>query len=217
MASSTGPGRSGSRHLGAFRGARLADIVLVDAAGTSPKTLSGEIERDLTSRIEALLEEGRRQGVLSRGGGRGPEPDVFGPFLRFPGRWHVAKDRLFIADSGHQRSSSPISEGRVQGIVGEAGAGAHDGPAGEASFHNPQGMTSDDPAPLLSRTRQSPAARRRSRDARGDDAGGTGRRGASRAVRSGGAPERGAALSVGAAAHRPQLLIAMAGSHQIWV
>jgi len=195
-------------------------IVLVDAAGYVAETLSGEIEEaDLTSRIEALLEEGRRKGILVEGRPDvATEPDVDRTFLRFPGKVHVTKDRLFIADSGHNRIIVADLEGRVQGIVGEGGAGAHDGPAGEASFHNPQGMTSDDKRLYVADTGNHLL--------RGIDLGtlevttlaGTGEKGREPGPFDPAAP-RSVALRSPWALLRigRQLLIAMAGSHQIWV
>jgi len=195
-------------------------IVLVDPAGYVADTLSGEIEEDdLVSKIEALLEEGRRKGILVEGRpDTAPDPDTDRSFLRFPGKVHVAKDRLFISDSGHNRLIVADLEGRVQAIVGEGGAGAHDGPAGEASFHNPQGMTSDDRSLYVADTGNHLL--------RGVDLStlevttlaGTGRKGKEPGPFDPAVP-RSVALRSPWALLRigRQLLIAMAGSHQIWV
>jgi len=195
-------------------------LVLVDAGGYVRETIAGEIgENTLAEKIEALLADGRDKGILAPGPLEvSPDPDTDRTFLRFPGKVHIAKDRLFIADSGHNRLVVADLEDRVQAIVGEGGAGAHDGPAGEASFHNPQGMTSDD-------------ARLYVADAgnhllRGVDLStfevatlaGTGEKGT-------GAASFDPAVPKGVSLRSPwalmrigrQLLIAMAGSHQIWV
>src|SRR5439155_1616697 len=121
-------------------------LVLVDAGGYVRDTISGEIdETTLAGKIDALLAEGRDKGILAASPlDVSPDPDADRTFLRFPGKVHVAKDRLFITDAGHHRLIVADLDGRVQAVVGEGGAGAHDGPAPEASFHNPQGMTADD-------------------------------------------------------------------------
>ncbi len=117
-------------------------LILVDAAGRVRQTLSGEAEEGpLGSAIEALLDEGRRKGILAAGPlDVAPDPEADRTFLRFPGKLHVAGERLFVADSGHNRIVVADLEGRVQAIVGEGGAGGRDGAAAHASFHNPQGM-----------------------------------------------------------------------------
>src|SRR6266571_1981348 len=144
-------------------------LVVADAAGYVRETISGEIdETTLAGKIDTLLAEGRRKGILAAGPlDATPDPDADRTFLRFPGKVHVAGGLLFIADSGHNRIVIAELDGRVQGIVGEGGAGGHDGPGAQASFHAPQGIALRSPWGLLRMGRQ--------------------------------------------------LLIAMAGSHQIWV
>jgi thiol-disulfide isomerase/thioredoxin len=195
-------------------------LVLVDAAGYVAETLAGEIEEmELVAKIDALLEEGRRKGILVEGRPDvSPDPDTDRSFLRFPGKVHVANDRLFISDSGHNRLIVADLDGRVRGIVGEGGAGAHDGPAGEASFHNPQGMTSDEKNLYVADTGNHLL--------RGVDLStlevttlaGTGEKGKEPGPFDPAAP-RSVALRSPWALLRigKQLLIAMAGSHQIWV
>ncbi|HEY3174467.1 MAG TPA: thioredoxin-like domain-containing protein [Candidatus Polarisedimenticolia bacterium] len=117
-------------------------LALLDAGGYVRAMLPGEAdEEDLVERIETLLQEGRARGILAAGPlDIAPDPDAGTTFLRFPGKLHVAGDRLFIADSGHDRIVMTDLDGGVRAIIGEGGAGAHDGPAPLASFHNPQGM-----------------------------------------------------------------------------
>jgi thiol-disulfide isomerase/thioredoxin len=195
-------------------------LVLVDAAGYVRDTIAGEIdESTLMAKIEALLAEGREAGILTAAPlDVSPVPDADGSFLRFPGKVHVAGDRLFIADSGHNRLIVADLKGRVQAIVGEGGAGAQDGPAGEASFHNPQGMTSDDERLYVADTGNHLL--------RGVDLStlevttlaGTGEKGGA-AVPFDPTVPKGVPLRSPWALERigKQLVIAMAGSHQIWV
>ena len=195
-------------------------LVLVDAAGYVRETLPGEVdENDLAGAIGALLAEGRDKGILAAGPlDVAPDREADRTFLRFPGRVHVVKDRLFIADSGHNRIVVADLDGRVQGIVGEGGAGAQDGPAEEASFHAPQGLASDEQNLYVADTGNHLL--------RGVDRGtlevttlaGTGAKGD-------GDGRFDPALPKSVSLRSPwgllrigrQLLIAMAGSHQIWV
>src|SRR6059036_3983603 len=63
-------------------------LVLVDAAGYVAETLAGEIEEEaLVLKIGALVEEGRKKGILAAGPlDTSPDPDTDGNVLRFPGR-----------------------------------------------------------------------------------------------------------------------------------
>ena len=195
-------------------------LVLVDAGGYVRDTISGEIdETTLAGKIDALLAEGRDKGILAASPlDVSPDPDADRTFLRFPGKVHVTQDRLFIADSGHNRLIVADLEGRVQAIVGEGGAGAQDGPAGEASFRNPQGMTSNEQQLFVADTGNHLL--------RGIDLAtlevttlaGTGEIGKEPGPFDPAEP-RSVALRSPWALLRigRQLLIAMAGSHQIWV
>ena len=117
-------------------------LVLVDAAGYVREVMPGEADEDaLTEKIESLLAEGRIAGILAPDSLEiAPDPQADRTFLRFPGKIHVSGDRLFVADSGHNRIVIAEMDGRLRDIVGEGGAGGHDGPAPEASFVSPQGM-----------------------------------------------------------------------------
>jgi len=117
-------------------------LVLVDAAGYIREVMPGEADEDsLAEKVESLLAEGRAKGILAPGPLEiAPDPETDRTFLRFPGKVHVSGDRLFVADSGHNRIVIASLDGRLRDIVGEGGAGGHDGPAPEASFVSPQGM-----------------------------------------------------------------------------
>ncbi len=195
-------------------------LVLVDAEGYVRQTLPGEArEADLAAAIETLLEEGAGRGVLA------PEPPDIAPdpekdetFLRFPAKIHVQGDRLFIADSGHNRIVIAARDGRVQAIVGEGGAGAHDGEAAQASFHNPQGMAALDGTLFVADTGNHLIRAIDLETLRVRTIAGTGRKGEGVAGRPGDDPRAIAMRSPWALlALQRQLLIAMAGSHQIWV
>ena len=196
-------------------------LVLVDAQGYVRDTLPGEPdEKALAARIEALLEEGREKGLLAAGPPdvvRDPETDS--TFLRFPGKVHVAGDRLFIADTGHNRIVIATLEGRVEAIVGEGGAGAHDGPAAHASFHAPQGLAVAGKTLYVADTGNHLLRAVDLESLEVTTVGGSGERGTGARV---GDPHEPLSLALrspwGLLAVSPEhLLIAMAGSHQIWI
>jgi thiol-disulfide isomerase/thioredoxin len=195
-------------------------LVLVDAEGYVRDVMSGEAEEEpLAAAVEALLSEGRAKGVLADGPlDVAPDPDADRTFLRFPGKVAVDGDRLFIADSGHNRIVIAGLDGRVRKVVGEGGAGAHDGPPARASFHDPQGMALAGGALYVADTGNHliRSADLESLEVR--SVAGTGERGMRPCQIDPREPRRiplrspWALLSI-----ESYLMIAMAGSHQIWV
>ncbi|HET6372243.1 MAG TPA: thioredoxin-like domain-containing protein [Candidatus Polarisedimenticolia bacterium] len=195
-------------------------LVLVDAEGYVRETLPGEAEDGpLAALVGSLLEEGRRAGTLAAAPLHvAPDPENDSTVLRFPGRILATADRLFVADSGHNRIVIAGHDGKILATVGEGGAGAHDGPGTEASFHNPQGMAVIGTTLYVADTgnhliRAVDLETRLVKTVAGTSEMG---RGPMR-------PDRGDPLSIplrspwGLLAAGRQLLIAMAGSHQIWV
>ena len=195
-------------------------LVLVDAGGYVRETISGEIdEAALASKIEALIAEGREKGILAPGPpdiARDPETDT--TFLRFPGKVHVAGGYLFISDSGHNRIVVADLHGRVEAVVGEGGAGAHDGPAAAASFHNPQGLASNAAVLYVADTGNHLLRAVDLQSLEVTTLAGNGRKGTGPGPIDPKAPRGIALRSPWALLHLgKQILIAMAGSHQIWV
>jgi len=96
-------------------------LVLADAAGYVRETISGEIdETTLAAKIDTLLDEGRRKGILAAGRlDVTPEPDTDGTFLRFPGKGSCSSPTA--ATTG---SSSPSSTAGCRGSSARAAPGA---------------------------------------------------------------------------------------------
>lgn len=194
-------------------------VVLVDAAGYVRDTLPGEVEEDaLAVRIDALLEEGREKAILaSRPLDVAPDAEADTTFLRFPGKVHVSQDRIFIADSGHNRLVIAGLDGEVRALIGDGGAGAHDGPAAQASFYDPQGMAALD-GTLYVADRGNHMIRAvdlTTLDVR--TMAGTGAKGRSPSHEEEAMPRHTPLRSPWAViGMSPYLVIAMAGSHQIW-
>jgi thiol-disulfide isomerase/thioredoxin len=134
--------------------------VLVDPAGAIVASVAGEGRRDeLEQAIAGLLEQHARAGTLAAA------PPAFVPDaavrpssgLAFPGKVlaepgvPAAGRRLFIADTGHHRivvaawpepaaSNARSGQARLLRVVGTGERGRDDGPAERATFHSPQGL-----------------------------------------------------------------------------
>ena len=130
--------------------------VLVDPAGAIVMAIGGEGHRDeLEQAIETQLEQHARQGTLAAAPlALTPDAAVRSPSgLSFPGkvladpgtRESGSGQRLFIADTAHHRivaASWPDEMGRstLLRIVGAGVPGRADGPAERATFRAPQGL-----------------------------------------------------------------------------
>jgi len=65
---------------------------------------------------------------------------VEGSVLHYPGKVQVSGERVVVSDSGHHRVLVTDKEGRVVEVVGEGKVGNKDGGLSEAQFNNPQGV-----------------------------------------------------------------------------
>ncbi len=119
--------------------------VLIDPAGYVVGQVSGEGHyEDLDNAIAQLLPLFRKRGELKE------EPlkllleraKVGDLPLAFPGKIlaDAASDRLFIADSNHNRLVITKLDGTLIDTIGTSEAGSVDGPYDKASFHRPQGL-----------------------------------------------------------------------------
>ncbi|HEX2268209.1 MAG TPA: thioredoxin-like domain-containing protein [Pyrinomonadaceae bacterium] len=119
--------------------------VLIDPAGYIVGGVSGEGNYDVIDEaIAKLVEEFRKRGELKE------EPlslvleraKVGDLPLAFPGKIlaDAASDRLFIADSNHNRIVITKLDGTRVETVGTSDAGAADGPFDKATFYRPQGL-----------------------------------------------------------------------------
>jgi DNA-binding beta-propeller fold protein YncE len=167
---------------------------------------------DLTAQYDA-------EGILDR------RPLAFDPLppgggaLRFPGKVlaDAAGDRLFIADSGHNRVLVADLEGQVTMAIGDGAPGLADGPAAHAQFNHPQGLALDAASDTLFVADEPNHAIRAINLASGEvtTVAGTGEQGYDRL---GGGPGREISLSSpwDLALVAQRLWIAMAGTHQLW-
>src|SRR5829696_3937048 len=119
--------------------------VLIDPAGYVVGVASGERNYDVIDQaVGTLVDEFRKRGELNE------EPlklvleraKVGDLPLAFPGKIlaDAKTDRLFIADSNHNRIVVTKLDGSLAETIGTGEAGAVDGAFDKASFYRPQGM-----------------------------------------------------------------------------
>jgi DNA-binding beta-propeller fold protein YncE/peroxiredoxin len=203
------------RHLYGIR--ILPTHVLIDHEGYIVGSLSGDGKSDrLDHVIGDLL--GRRSGTamsLTRPFQLKPRPEPKG-VLNFPGRIVVARDRVYIVDSGNHRILVTSSSGHVLRQYGGVGAGFLDGAGTTAAFNNPQGIAVDDDFLFVADEGNHAIRRINLRTDEVVTIAGTGRQGGPRAG-PGTAPEKTALNSpTDVVVHDGELFIAMAGAHQVW-
>jgi DNA-binding beta-propeller fold protein YncE len=119
--------------------------VLIDPAGYVVGQVSGEGNYEVIERaVSQTIEEFRKRGELNE------QPlalaleraKVADLPLAFPGKVlaDARGDRLFIADSNHNRIVVTTLGGTLREIIGTGERGSQDGTASRASFYRPQGM-----------------------------------------------------------------------------
>jgi thiol-disulfide isomerase/thioredoxin/sugar lactone lactonase YvrE len=119
--------------------------VLIDPAGYVVGSISGEGNYEIIDQaIAKLVDESRKRGELNE------QPlnlvleraKVGDLPLAFPGKVlaDAASDRLFIADSNHNRIVITKLDGALVEVIGTSVAGAADGPFDKATFYRPQGL-----------------------------------------------------------------------------
>ncbi|MEZ4707929.1 MAG: alkyl hydroperoxide reductase [Caldilineaceae bacterium] len=201
-------------------------VVLVDPMGKVVGYQSGEIDADeFTHVIEAMAQDFRQQHALKT------EPLAFQPeiageparTLLYPSKvLAVDSQRLFVADTGHHRIlelqlDEDGHSATIARIIGSSEAGLRDGPLAEAQFHDPHGMALIGDTLFVADTENHAIRAVDLATGAVRTVAGTGQKGRGlNAV--GGAPREVALRSPWAlAAVDDILLIAMAGSHQIWL
>ena len=196
-------------------------LVVIDPAGYVVGEAAGEGNYEVLDKvIGQLVEDARKRGALDeRPLKLALERAKVGDLpLAFPGKILADErgDRLFVADSNHNRVVVTRLDGTLLEVIGSGERGARDGAFGEASFYRPQGLALDGQTLYVADT-ENHLVRRVDLKARTvETIAGTGKQLLDLSVRGG--PARATSISspwdlalVGRA-----LYIAMAGPHQIW-
>ena len=194
--------------------------VLIDPAGYVVGAASGEGNYDVIDQtIAKLVDEARKRGELNE------QPlklvleraKVGDLPLAFPGKIiaDAATDRLFIADSNHNRIVVTKLDGTLVDTIGVGEAGAADGAFDKATFYRPQGLALSGDSLYVADTENHIIRRVNLKSRTVETIAGTGKQ-TRQYFQTG--PAREIALSspwdlqlVG-----QKLYIAMAGPHQIW-
>jgi sugar lactone lactonase YvrE len=136
--------------------------------------------------------------------------------LCFPGKLVVARDRIYLSDSGHHRILVTSLDGHVLRQYGGEGEGFIDGEGVSAAFSNPQGMAISDDFLFVADTGNHALRRINLRTDEVDTLAGNGK--PAELYSGPGAVPAQAALHSPAdvAYHRGRLFISMTGMHQIW-
>lgn len=113
-------------------------FVVLGANGDEITRASGEGQREFLSRkIAAALPNVTNKSSVAR---RSVEPSDL-KTLSFPARIKSYKDKLVIADSGHNRILITTKDGTVETVIGSGRSGLKDGSLSVAEFNHPRGMT----------------------------------------------------------------------------
>ena len=193
-------------------------LMFVDPAGKVIGKHEGELPYaafdDLLGRMIAEFDQ---QGLIDRRPLNLKPDAVADTTLAFPGK--VLADgpgnRLFIADTNHNRIVITDLDGAAQAVIGSGAAGFADGSYAAAAFNHPQGMELVDDALYVADTENHAIRRVNLAAATVDTIAGTGEQGHDRRASG---PGRQVALSSpwDLAHYEGTLYIAMAGVHQLW-
>jgi thiol-disulfide isomerase/thioredoxin len=120
-------------------------LVLIDPEGYYCGYISGEGHREVLEQVlDRLIEYHRAKGTLDEAPVRFDLERHRAPKtpLRFPGKIiaDAQAQRLFIADSNHNRIVVAGFSGQLQETIGSGAIGREDGSFEKASFDHPQGM-----------------------------------------------------------------------------
>ena len=197
-------------------------LTLIDPAGNVVGQVSGEGHYELLDRVVGTLtkEFADRHALNTKpmwfAGLADKMPDTQ---LLYPGKVlaDAKGDRLFIADSNHNRIVVTTLEGKVLAVIGDGKPGLKDGAYGKAEFHYPQGLTLADPDTLYVADTDNNALRRVDlKQGTVSTAAGDGERSYMDDAE---VPAAKAELNTpwDVLAHDGLIYIAMAGQHQLWL
>jgi DNA-binding beta-propeller fold protein YncE len=195
-------------------------IMFIDPEGKVIAKHEGEFTLDmLAPLLDAMIAEFEDAGVLQRGpfaAVRLPELPA-GP-LSFPGKVLAdpVAERLYIADTNHNRILITTLDGEGVQVIGSGDAGFADGSAAQARFNHPQGLTLDAGRLYVADTENHAIRQVELANGSVTTIAGTGQQ-ARRYVSRGAALETDLTSPWDVVVVGGVLFIAMAGNHQLWM
>jgi hypothetical protein len=121
-------------------------LVLIDPNGRIAGEVSGEIlAEDFAQNILEVIEQNQEILIRAPLDRTGPVPQEPVQPLRYPSRVLLSDETLYIADTGHHRILEVhLDENGIGGelvrVIGAGQPAFKDGPAGTAAFHSPHGL-----------------------------------------------------------------------------
>lgn len=118
-------------------------LIFVDPASRVVGRIEGELTyEDGVTLFDEMLTEFRTEGSVRPSVGHYSEPTMRRGVLNYPGKVLADgnNERLFIADSGHNRILVTDLDGEIQTVIGSGHEGLADGVLEGAQFNHPQGM-----------------------------------------------------------------------------
>jgi thiol-disulfide isomerase/thioredoxin len=196
-------------------------LTVIDPAGNVVGQVSGEGHYALLDRVIGTLDkEFAAKGELNRKPAwfAGAQAQMPNTQLLYPGKVlaDATHDRLFIADSNHNRIVVTSLAGKVESVIGSGKYGLQDGDYAHAAFRYPQGMTLADADTLYLADTDNNAIRRIDLKTRAViTVAGNGQQ---QYMTSRSYKAKGTALNTPWAVlfHDGLLYIAMAGQHELW-
>lgn len=130
----------------AFGAQAWPSFVVLDTEGKATFKTAGEGQYDaLDKQISKLVASAKRSGKLNSAplkfaldAAKAQSGDLW-----FPAKVVASENRLFIADSNHNRVVITDLQGNTEAVAGSGQAGLQDGAFDEAQFNNPRGLFRD--------------------------------------------------------------------------
>jgi thiol-disulfide isomerase/thioredoxin len=193
--------------------------VLLDGEGRLVGVYVGEGQRaELESKLAYLHQQASAHGQLLTAAAPIAKRPESKNYLQFPSKICATADRLYIADTAHNRVLETTFEGRVSRIFGSGNAGFWDGLASEAGMREPTGVCVGRESLFICDTGNHAIRRVKLliQDEVLDTVAGTGKQGVV-------LPARGKSRDIDFASptdcvyHQDKLYVCMTGHHQIWM
>ncbi len=192
-------------------------LVLIDPDGNLVGGVSGEGHYDVLDRVMGQILEKRGIKLAEKPQAASSAVPLKKSDLLYPGKVAVGGEpaRLFIADTGHNRIVACGLDGKDGSVFGTGERGLKDGPAAEARFHSPQGLFVDGSLLYVADTENHAVRGIDLKVGRISTIAGTGKQSRFRAG-GGKATESPLNSPWDLLVRGDDLIICMAGSHQIW-